>query len=324
MASAPLELRFPIMTYDITRPLLEKRVQIEGVELKPERVPAMIFNPESPFRDGSFDVAELNIAYWPPAVEAGWPLIGLPLFIKRKPVYEYIFCRTDAGINSPRDLEGKRVGARQYRMSTTIWLRGLLQHRHGVDVAGIHWLVSAKETFPLHNKGANVEWAADPQKSMVDCLFDGDVDAIMTDISDRKLFQRLEASPDVHPLFPDYMSEDKKLFDETGLFTSSHLIVMNKTLDQQYPELAGKLFAAFQQAKQMAYDDILDDRAGFSVVYLRERLLEQFNGWGDPWRYGVKANKNEIDAFLQYNAEQGMTGSVLPYHEAFAGSTLET
>lgn len=34
MASTPLELRFPIMTYDITRPLLGKRVQIEGVELK--------------------------------------------------------------------------------------------------------------------------------------------------------------------------------------------------------------------------------------------------------------------------------------------------
>ena len=56
----------------------------------------------------------------------------------------------------------------------------------------------------------------------------------------------------------------------------------------------------------MAYDDTLSDRGGFSVVYLREQLKEQMAKWGDPWKYGIKANQTTIDAFIKYNVEQGM------------------
>ncbi len=65
-------------------------------------------------------------------------------------------------------------------------------------------------------------------------------------------------------------------------------------------------------------------RGGFSVVYLRERLEEQIQEWGDPWKYGVKANKNTIDTSLAYNAEQGITGKKMSSEDFFAASTLET
>jgi hypothetical protein len=53
-----------------------------------------------------------------------------------------------------------------------------------------------------------------------------------------------------------------------------HLIVMSKKLNRQFPDLAGKLFSGFEQAKTLAYEEILSHRGGFSVVYLRERLKE--------------------------------------------------
>lgn len=100
--SEALEIEFPIMRYDVTLPLFDGRVDIEGVKLKPTRIPAMIFRDDLPYRVGNFGVADLNVGYWPAAIEAGRQLIGLPLFIKRKPIYEYVFCRAGAGIESPK------------------------------------------------------------------------------------------------------------------------------------------------------------------------------------------------------------------------------
>ena len=120
------------------------------------------------------------------------------------------------------------------------------------------------------------------------------------------------------------MEEDRRLYRESGIYTTMHQIVMSKKLDRAHPELAGRLFAAFEAAKRLAYEDILNDRAGFSVVYLRERLVEQMAEWGDPWKYGIKANKSAIDTFIEYAAEQGITKNKVPYKEFFASSTLET
>ncbi|HZT07703.1 MAG TPA: hypothetical protein VFC51_11780 [Chloroflexota bacterium] len=320
------ELELPIanMRYDITLPLFDGRVQIDGVTLKPMRIPAMIFTEESPYKDGSFGIADLNVMYWLPAIEAGWQIIGLPLWIKRKPVYEYVFCRTDRGIDTPKDLEGKRIGSRPYRLSTTIWLKGLLQHRHGVDISTFRWVIWGNEIFPLHDKNARIEAPADPQKSPVDALLDGEVDAIMTDISDTKLFHTLETSAAVKRLFPNYMDEDEKLYRETGIFAPAHMMVMSRTLDKERPELAQKVYDAFERAKQIAYDDILSDRAGFSTIYLRERLLDQMKRWGDPWKYGIQANKSEIDTFIQYNREQGLISSDPQYADIFANGILNT
>jgi 4,5-dihydroxyphthalate decarboxylase len=102
------------------------------------------------------------------------------------------------------------------------------------------------------------------------------------------------------------------------------MIVMSRKLDREHPELAAKFYAAFEKAKQIAYDDILSDRGGFSVIYLRERMKEQTAAWGDPWKYGIKANKTTIDAFIKYNVEQGMIRSAPSYDEIFASGTLDT
>jgi 4,5-dihydroxyphthalate decarboxylase len=153
---------------------------------------------------------------------------------------------------------------------------------------------------------------------------DGDVDAIMTDISDGALFDALEANPAVKRLFPDYAAEDERLYRETGIYTPMHIIGMSKKLDREHPDLAGKLYAAFEKSKQLAYQDIMDDRAGFSVVYLRERLKEQLARWGDPFVYGITPNRNTIDTFARYCVEQGVVRQSYSYEEVFAASTLDT
>jgi 4,5-dihydroxyphthalate decarboxylase len=304
-------------------PLLEGRVPIDGVRLKPVKSSSMINKEDPKLKAGDFGLMDLNIGYFLPAIEAGWEIIGLPVFSKRKPAYQLIFCHADSGIRSPKDLEGKRIGSRSYRTALTVWARGLLKQRYGVDFSTVQWVLQAKEVFPVHDQNLRIEYV-DETKNMSQRLIAGEIDAIITDISDSKMFENLENNPKIKRLFPNYVEEDHKLYLETGIFTPVHMIVMSRKLDRERPELAAKFYAAFEKAKQLASDDILSDRSGFSVAYLREKLLEQTAKWGDPWKYGVKANKSAIDAFIKYNVEQAMIRSAPSYSDIFAAGTLDT
>lgn len=311
------------MRYDVTLPLVDGRVTIDGVQLNPVKTTSMVIRDVPQLRTGDFGLWDLNVGFWLPAIEAGWDLVALPVFPKRKSALQFIFCRADAGISSPKDLAGKRVGTRQYRTAVTLWVRGLLRDHYDVDIGAIRWFVQVKDVFAHHDPNAHVTYV-DEKRSMVDALLSGEVDAIVTDISDAALFERLEGDPAVARLFPEYPTTDLALYRETGIYPPMHLMVMSRRLDREHPDLAVRLLDGFERAKAMAYDEIAGDRAGFSVVYLRERFKEQQDLWGDPCVYGVKANRPMIDAFLRYNHEQGATRSLLSYEQIFAAGTLDS
>ncbi|MSP38105.1 MAG: hypothetical protein EXR70_06410 [Deltaproteobacteria bacterium] len=318
-----LEVDFPVMRYDITLPLLEGRVAIDGVTLKPVKASSMINKEEPKLMAGDFGLMDLNIGYFLPAVEAGWEIIGLPVFSKRKPAYQLIFCRADRAIQSPKDLAGKRIGSRTYRTALTVWARGLLQEHYGVDFSNVQWVLQAKEVFPVHDPKVKIDYVDDSQ-NMSQRLIAGEIDAIIADISDTKMFENLEGNAQIKRLFPDYLNEDRKLYRQTGIFTPVHMIVMSRKLDRNHPELAGKFYAALEKAKALAYDDISSDRSGFAIAYLREAMKSQTATWGDPWQYGIKANRSTIDAFIKYNVEQGMIRAAPSYSDIFAAGTLDT
>ena len=135
---------------------------------------------------------------------------------------------------------------------------------------------------------------------------------------------RLENAPNVVRLFADYEAEELKLYRKTGIYTPMHVMVMSRKLDRDNPGLALKLYRAFEKSKEIAYQDIASDRAGFSVVYLRERFKEQQKAWGDPNGYGVRAIRPVVDAFVRYNVEQGAIRAALPYERIFASGVLDT
>ena len=316
-----MDLRFPVMRYDHTMPLIDGRVEIPGVTLRIEPTPAMVTGDVPTLRTGDFGLCDFNTGYWPRAIEEGWDIVGLPLFIKRKPVYQYLFVGND--IRKPSDLTGKRIATNFYPTGITILLQGLLAERHGLDVSTLTWVANGtSKVFPLHDGSPPVE-VPEEKKAPWDRLLDGEVDGIISDISDGAVWEKLEGAASVHRLF-DYVAEDRSLFEQTGMYTPMHLIVMSGTLDREHPGLARQVYDAFEEAKRIAYKDILNDRAGFSVVYLRERFVEQTKEWGDPWTYGTTANRDVVETFARYNAAQGITSRQLAVEELFAKGTLDT
>ena len=322
--ASDLEIQIPWLRYDITMPLIEGRVTIDGVKLIPSRSApnGTVFGQDSPLKTGDFGLVDLNMANWIPAIEAGWQLVGLPVFPKRKHLYTFLFCRADTGIRTAKDLEGRRVLGSITSSSVSIWLRFLLEKRHGVDLSRITW-VSPREQWPIHGGGWKMEPLAG-RKSAVEVLLEGDTDAVVVDISDRRLSQALENEPRIKRLFPDYLGEAKRFHADSGIFAPVHIMAMSRRLDRDVPDLAGKLVAAFNQAKHLAYDDILDDRSGFGVIDLRERFLAQQAAWGDLFPHGLAANRRMLETFVTYCRDSGIVKSGLDDEALFAASTLAT
>jgi 4,5-dihydroxyphthalate decarboxylase len=308
------------MRYDITMPIIDGRVGVDGVMFQQRADNPMVMGDVPALRTGDFGLWDINLGYWLNGIEAGWDFVTLPLFIKRKSVLQIIWARSD--IKSPKDLNGKRVGSRSYRTSNTIWARGLLAEHYGVDTSSLTWSVQTKEHFPQHTP-AKIE-QIDPKASLADMLMEGKIDAMITDISDGALWQRLESHPTVHRLIPDYRSEDLRLHREAGIFPVMHLMVMGGPVARQHPDLPRKIYDAFEQAKAMAYQDTLNDRSGLTLVDLREQFVAQQTAWGDPNAYGIKANRRMIDAFVRYNLQEGAIRAPLSDARIFAAGTLDT
>lgn len=324
MTTTQIEIPISTMRFDIMLPLLEGRVEIPGVRLVPEQGPSpMVFGDTPAYRTGDFGLADFNLGYLLPAFEAGWQISALPVPSKRKSALQFIWVRADRGINKPADLNGKLVATGSYSTAVTIFGRGFLQHRYGVNVASLRWLVNRTDFFPLHDKAAQIEVAAAP-KDPVQRLIDGEADAIVADVSDGKAWETLVSNPDIKLLFPNYIEEDFAIYRESKIYPPTHMIVMSKTLDEAHPGLARGLYDALEQSKQIALEDALNDRAGFSVLNQREITFEQREKWGDPFEYGAKANRPMFETFFEYNVEQGNAQRKPSFDEVFAASTLDT
>src|SRR5246127_281786 len=98
-----------------------------------------------------FDVAEMSASEFISLSARGdCPFVALPVFPSRVFRHGYIFVNTRAGIRTPKDLEGKRVGVPLYTQTAAIWVRGHLMHEHGVSLDAVRWVQGAVEKGGSH------------------------------------------------------------------------------------------------------------------------------------------------------------------------------
>lgn len=316
----------PNFRYDIIQPLLQGRAPIDGATLRPSGPNDLAgFFDQARFKAGDFGLLDINMGDVLPAIDAGWDMRCLPVFIKRKPVYNYLWVRADRGIDSPRDLEGKTIGTVGYSSSISVYTRGFLRQFEGVDLTKLGWLVNSPGPFPIHNPAIRIDQAAGPAKSSGQRLLDGEIDASTGDITDLAVWRALESRGDVKHLFADYQAENIKLLKERGIFTPVHIMVIGGKLDREQPDLAGRVFDAFERSRQIAYEDALCDATSYSIkMSARELLRDEVSEFGEILTHGISRNATVVDLFLDYCAEQGVTHKRLARDEVFAASTLET
>jgi 4,5-dihydroxyphthalate decarboxylase len=314
--------------YDRTRAILDGRVTVEGcattyLPLYPEE----IFH--RAFRFQEFDVSELSFSSHLRTVAAGTSAyIGIPAFVSRIFRHSGIYIRTDAGIRTPADLKGKRVGLPEYQITAVVWMRGMMQHEYGVLPTDIHWRNGGleqpgrQERTPLKPiPGLDLK-PLGPEETLVGLLKAGELDALFTA---RAPSSYLAGEPHIARLFLDTRAAEQAYFKKTGLFPIMHLIGIRKSLVAQYPWLPVSVYKAFCEAKALAMTDLTDVNALMvTLPWLEAETKETMATLGaDFWKYGVHENMREIEALTQYAYEQGLVDRKLKVDELFAPSALD-
>ncbi len=314
--------------YDRTSAISDGRVKIEGCEatflsLYPEE----IFH--RAFRFEEFDVCELSFSSFLRTIANGTAAyVGIPAFVSRLFRHSGIYVRTAAGIRSPQDLRGKRIGLPEYQITAVVWMRGMLQHEYGVHPSEIHWRSGGQEQpgrqerTPLKSiPGVDLQPIGNDQ-TLVDMLRTGELDALFTA---RAPSSFLAGEPHIARLFPDTRAAEIAYYKKTRLFPIMHLVGIRKTLARQYPWLATSVYKAFCEAKALAMTRLTDVNAlAVTLPFLEAETRETMAAMGrDFWPYGVRENLREIEALAQYALEQGLLDRKVKTEELFCPSTLE-
>jgi 4,5-dihydroxyphthalate decarboxylase len=126
-------------------------------------------------------------------------------------------------------------------------------------------------------------------------------------------------------LFPNYREVEAEYYRRTGIFPIMHTVVIRREIYESNRWLARSLYRAFEQAKQVCYEDMFEVGALKVmhpwIVAEAEALRDLFGG--DWWPYGLEPNRKTIETLLQYSFEQGLSKRLLNPESLFAPESLE-
>ncbi len=307
---ADLKLTIACGPYDRMEAIHRGEIKPEGID--PTYVP--IQSPPEIFarmvKGGAFDVAEMSLShYLTLKTRDSFPFIALPVFPSRLFRHGFIFINRNSGIAGPRDLAGKRIGVQEYRQTAAVWIRGILTQHEGVDLDGVQWVeggVNAPrredDDMDLRPLGPLAIETIGEGGALNDMLARGEIDAL---IGARRP-AALDQSSDVIRLFPNYREVERDYFSATGIFPIMHTLVMPERLFQDRPWVAESLYKAFVASKNLARERM---RFSGAMRYMTPWLFDDLDEidalfGGDPFPYGIDANRTTLEAFAGYLLDQ--------------------
>jgi 4,5-dihydroxyphthalate decarboxylase len=300
---ADLTLKTVTRTQGNNKPLKEGLVTPRTCKLVFEEVNPLIDAFRRMVRGLEFDVCEMAITTYICARAHGKRFTALPIFIVRAFHHGAIVHNVKAGIRSPKDLEGKRVGVnRGYTVTTGLWARSILQHQYGVDLNTITWVLSGDEHVAEYKAPSNVV-PIEKGRKMGDMLASGElVAAIGVDID----------HPDVQPLIPDAKEAGFEALRRTGHYPINHAIVVRDDLLEAHPDLGPDIFDAFAQSKRMYLER--------GPIEETHRRVMEITG-SDPLPYGIETNRAMLDELVRSALEQGIITRPFAVEDLFAANT---
>ena len=152
---ANLSLTMALSHYDRHVPLFDGSVTADNVDLQVLEVGQS--DPlkhgqdrhERMLQKGEFDICELSLSNYLVAKSRNMPFTAIPVFPRRLFSLSQMWVNADAGITSPQDLIGKKVGLSTFQTTLSVLARGDLETEYGVPWRDIDWYISKDEAVPL-------------------------------------------------------------------------------------------------------------------------------------------------------------------------------
>ena len=293
--------------YGLTRPLKDGSVPLGRLNLDFVRVEPITAAMRRMVRGLDFDVCEMAFTTYLCAKALGKPITALPVFLTRNFPHRAAVCTVASGIASPRDLAGRAVAVnRGYTVTTGLWVRGILSREYGLDLDKVTWLPTDEEHVAEYRAPANVDYSC-RGKTVEELLLSGRCDAAVGDIRSQ--------SPAIRPLIANAREAGAASFRKTGIYPLNHAVVVKDALLERDPALAAELVALFEAAKAR----YLAHLARGAELSAADQTAQELGAVvGDPFPYGIDANRKALDAILDFAYEQHVTPSRLRLDTLFA------
>jgi len=236
--------------------------------------------------DSAFDICELAIVTAIQAIDAGRPIIPLPITVSARLQHRCIVQNANFTAIGPQDLPGKRVAVRAYSQTTGAWVRTILDTEYGIDPASITWVTQEAPHVVGAPEPGNV--VRDPDGTAAfELLRDGKVDAAIfgNDMPKDDWVRPVIADPDATALGS---------LARTGVVQINHILAVTGPLAERNPALVRALAMAFGAAKTQVPDDGPD-------------LLPM----------GVAAMRPSVETFLGSVHRQGLTTRAMNFEDVF-------
>jgi 4,5-dihydroxyphthalate decarboxylase len=311
-----VELRTVVRSQGNSEALKDGSVKPDGFSFAFEEVPVLIHAFRRMVRGLEWDACEMAFATYLCAREHGVRFTAIPAFVMRGFHHGTLVHNPAAGLRTPADLEGKRVGVnRGYTVTTGVWLRGVIQDEHGVDLSRVTWVLSGDEHVEQYVPPTNVVPLPVGQ-DLGTLVASGEIPAaIALPVGDRV------DGPALEPLIADPDEAAFRSFRSRGYYPINHLIVVRDDVLEAHPGLAAELFRAFTEAKRRYVDRLaigaIEEPS--DVDRLHRRVMQVMP---DPLPYGIDPNRAMIDEFIGHTLTQGVIRRPVRAEDVFAEETL--
>ena len=315
MSNDPLDasanqISIAVGAYDRTSALLDGSIEVKGFNANfmtgdLEEIFAQAFTA------APFEVTELSFSNFLISSARGTcPYVALPIFPSRSFRHSAIYVRSDAGIHSPADLRGKRIGTREYSNTLSLVVRGILADEYGVSPEANEWLIGdidhvERQTIESKNWPTNaVSIQAVVARPLTSLLKAGDLDMIISYSPP----EHFGSSTAMVRLFPDWRTVEQDYYRRTHIFPIMHIMGIRRDVLAAHPTLAQALADAFNEAKQQAMAQLAVHQALPMMLpwMTAEAQATQSLMGQDFWPYGLEANRDVLDAQIRWSFEQGL------------------
>lgn len=298
------------------QPLVDGRVKPENIDLEVVTVEGgMLF-----FRNlqyDEFDASEMSISETLLAKERGdgsrWDWSALPVFLSRGYFCLGVLVNTTSGIEHLGDQKGKRIGVPDYHMTAALWMRCAMKDLYGIEASDNVWYNGRTTDFshggPLGlgedgPPGVTHHWLEADQ--YLDQMLDrGELDAAVfspgtglapghTVSMDRYGGTPLTGNPRIRPLLDDGgRAVVAEFYRKTGAFMANHHVIVQNRILKDNPWAAMALFKAFQESKELAYQDARRQRSTYLYFQGNDEHDHAAIFGEDPYPLGLKAMRPE-------------------------------
>lgn len=316
-----LDLTLAIGDYDRVRALQTGEVSPEGIDLNVvNRYPGELFWRVSQHQE--FKLSEMSLSTFTLWTSQGdCPYVGIPVFPSRIFRHGSIYVNPDAGIDSPEDLRGKKIGVEpEYQITAATWARGMLQHEYGVEPTEMEWYAENEEKYDVSLPDDLDIQVIDDDQDLERMLARGEIDAHISVLIPKQLGDGIER------LFDDFVATERDYYERTGLFPIMHTLVLHRDIYDDHPWVAREMYEAMCEAKEVAMNRLFDTNAlSVSLPWLVAHVEETREAMGDDyWPYGFEPNRHTVETLTQYSYEQGLSDRKVDPEELFADELLRT